>query len=114
LSSDIVVIGAVDNGYGLEAFAQRKLQASGKNIAISIRFGTEYEWIPGHLRIRGGSYWEPGRFQGVGGRPHLTMGAEYRFWQFRFWGSPYRLRLSAIGDFADNYVNAGLSVGFWH
>jgi hypothetical protein len=69
--------------------------------------------VPGKVRVRGGTYWEPGRFVGVGGRPHLTAGVELGFLDFNFFGAR-RLRLSVTGDLARRYGNAGLSVGFWH
>ena len=114
LAADIAITGAVNNAYGVEAFAHKKLQASGRNAVMSVRSGAEYEWLPGRLRLRAGAYWEPGRFQGVGGRPHATLGVEGRIWSFCFWGERYRLRMSLTTDFAKRYGNTGLSVGFWH
>jgi hypothetical protein len=34
--------------------------------------------------------------------------------QFDLWRWRYRVRISATGDVASKYGNAGLSVGFWH
>ena len=64
--------------------------------------------------MRGGAYWEPGRFFDNKGRPHATLGVDVRLFQFGFWGDPYRLRISLAADAADRYGNAALSVGFWH
>jgi hypothetical protein len=113
IAADLVVTGSVDDGHGLEAFSQKTLQPSGRSIVVSARVGAEWEYVPGRLRLRGGAYWEPGRFEGVGGRPHLTMGIEGGFLDFRFFG-PRRLRVSLTGDIARRYGNAGISLGFWH
>jgi len=111
--SDIVVTGSAPHGYGLEAFGQHELQRSGKNVDYSLRGGVEYEWLPGRLRVRGGSYWEPGRFEGVGGRLHGTFGIEVRVLEFHAWGRR-RGRITLTGDVADRYQNLGISIGFWH
>lgn len=114
LAADVVVTGAVDGGAGLEAFGDQVLQRSGRTTSVSLRAGAEWEWLPGRLRLRAGSYWEPGRFDGVGGRLHGTFGAELSLFQFRLWSWDLRTRVSATGDVASRFANAGLSVGFWH
>ncbi len=83
-------------------------------MTLSPRVGAEFEWLPGRLRLRAGSYWEPQRFAGVPGRLHLTLGGELRMFAFQFWGAERRLALSMAVDGADDYGNAGLSFGFWH
>ena len=113
LAADLVVTGATRNGYGIEAFSMQQLQRSGRAIAVSPRGGAEYEWLPGRLRLRGGSYWEPSRFDGVGGRLHFTIGAELAVWEFPLFG-PHRLRLTFTADEAARYRNIGASIGFWH
>ena len=113
LAADLVVTGATANGYGIEAFSMKQLQRSGRSIAVSPRGGAEYEWLPGRLRLRGGSYWEPSRFDGVGGRLHVTIGAELAVWEFHLLG-PHRLRLTFTADEATRYRNIGASIGFWH
>ena len=115
LAADVVVTGAVDNGYGIERYILAKqLQPSGRHVNLSYRVGADYEWKPGRLRVRGGSYWEPGRFEDVGGRLHLTFGLDVRFWSFCFWRERYRARLSLTGDVADRYGNGALSIGLWN
>jgi hypothetical protein len=114
VEADVLVSGAVPDGYGLEGFAAGVLQPSGRRTVVSARAGAEYEWIPGWLRLRGGTYWEPSRFEGVGGRLHATLGLDTRLFSFCFWDGRYRVRLSLTGDAAARYGNAGVSVGFWH
>lgn len=119
LTADLVVTGHVASGHGVQAFAARQLQPSGRNVGISPRFGAEYEWVPGRFRIRGGSYWEPSRFrdpagQTIQGRLHVTLGLDVRVWSFRLWNESYRVRLTLTSDGARQYGNGGLSIGFWH
>ncbi len=111
--ADLVVTGSSANAYGLDAFAWNELQRSGSSIVWSLRGGAEYEWLPGRLRVRAGSYWEPERFEGVAGRLHGTFGIEVRVFEFHAWGRR-RGRITLTGDLADRYNNVGISVGFWH
>jgi hypothetical protein len=112
IAADVVLTGATARGYGLEAFGMQGLQRSGRHLALSVRGGVEYEWLPGRLRVRAGAYWEPGRFDDVGGRRHTTFGADLRVLQFHLWG-PRRGRISITSDVATRYRNVGLSIGFW-
>lgn len=112
-AADLVVTGATSNGYGVEAFGMRQLQASGRSTVVGVRGGAVYEWKPGRLRVRGGSYWEPGRFDGVGGRMHVTLGADLRVLQFWLFGAR-RGRISLTGDVASHYRNIVFDIGFWH
>jgi hypothetical protein len=113
LATDVVITGATSNGNGIEAFGMQELQPSGRHTVIGVRGGAEYEWLPGRLRLRGGSYWEPGRFDGVGGRLHATFGTDLRVLQFHLWGVR-RGRISITGDVADRYRNIAFDIGFWH
>lgn len=113
LAADLVVVGASKEAYGVEAFGMHELQRTGRDTAVSLRGGTEFEWLPGRLRLRAGSYWEPARYDNVGGRLHVTFGTELRVFEFFAWGRR-RGRISFTGDVAARYRNVALSVGFWH
>ncbi|MGE0398382.1 MAG: hypothetical protein AB7T06_16880 [Kofleriaceae bacterium] len=113
LTTDLLITGNSPNAYGIEGFAMQELQRSGKDFAISLRGGAEYEWLPGRFRVRAGSYWEPSRFEGVDGRIHVTFGVELRVFEFYLWGRR-RGRLSFTGDVAERYRNVAASIGFWH
>ena len=118
LAADVLVTGSVPEGHGIEAFSRNQLQVSGDRTVVSVRAGAEYEWVPGRFRIRGGSYYEPGRFRGadgrrVPGRVHATAGLDLRIWQFQVFRWKYRLRISLTADLAERYTNGGLSLGFW-
>ncbi|MBZ0233793.1 MAG: hypothetical protein K8M05_15805 [Deltaproteobacteria bacterium] len=112
VAADLRLVG---DGMGLEAFSRNTWQRSGRHVSFGANLGAEWEALPGRLRLRGGTYWEPGRFADVRGRPHLTAGVEVGFFTFRFWwNKKYRLRLGLTGDFAPRFGNAGLSFGFWN
>lgn len=113
IAADIVVTGPTEDGAGLEAFTRGLLQRSGRSAAVSPRLGGEFEWLPGRLRLRAGTYWEPARLTGTSGRIHGTAGAEVRWLQFNLFG-PRRLRFSFTIDVSRKYINGGLSLGFWH
>lgn len=112
VAADLWLVGTTRNGHGLEKFGMQELQRSGERGAIGARAGAEFEALPGRLRIRAGTYWEPSRFANVTGRLHGTFGVEVRVWQFRAWG-PRRARIGMLTDIAARYRNIGLSVGFW-
>ncbi len=119
LAADIVVTGTTQNGVGLQAFTLHQLQPSGRSVSFSLRGGAQYEWLPGRLRVRAGSYWEGSRFLDpnntpIPGRIHLTTGFDLRIWSFGFWNNPYRVKLSFAADFARQFGNSGLSLGLWH
>lgn len=113
LVGDVVITGPSANAYGLDAFGIEQLERSGRHSALSIRGGAEWEWVPGRLRLRGGTYWEPNRFEGVPGRLHGTFGIEGRVFEFEAWGRR-RGRITGTADLASGYRNIGVSIGFWH
>jgi hypothetical protein len=114
LTADVLVTSPSPDAYGLEAFGMQMLQRSGADFAISGRAGAEVEPLPGRLRVRAGSYWEPGRFEGVGGRIHGTFGLEVRVFEVPVWGKRRRGRVSFTGDVASRYRNLAVSIGLWH
>jgi hypothetical protein len=113
LASDVVITGTSPNGYGLQAFGMHLLEPCGRDVSWSLHGGAEYEWLPGRLRVRAGSYWEPGRCEGVSGRLHGTFGIEVRTLEFHLWGLR-RGRITVTGDVASRYDNLAVSIGFWH
>jgi hypothetical protein len=108
------LIGPVSNGYGMEAFAAKQLQPSGRELSFTPRLGIESEVIPGWLRLRAGTYYEDSRFEGVSARPHATGGAEGHIFSFHLGGTEHRVSLSVAADAAPRYHNVGFSAGFWN
>lgn len=112
LAADLVITGASEAAYGLEAFGKNLWQRSGRHSAWSPRLGAELEAVPGVLRVRGGLYWEPARFVGVDGRAHVTASFELRMFHIRFFGLR-RLAFTGAADLARRYNNLGISFGLW-
>jgi hypothetical protein len=113
ISAEVVASGPVDDAIGLDGFIEQKMEQSGEEISWSARIGAEAEIIPGWARLRGGCYWEPSRFEDHSGRIHGTFGLEVRLIEISFLGD-YVLKFSSAVDFAQNYSNVSLSIGFWH
>jgi hypothetical protein len=111
---DLSFMGAVSNGYGLEAFAAKQLQQSGRNITLTPRLGLESNVIKGWLRLRAGTYDESSRFPQTSARLHATGGGEVRLFAFNLLGQQRRVSLSFAADVATQYQNVGLSLGFWN
>lgn len=111
---DVSFMGAVENGYGMEAFANRQLQPSGRHVSVTPRLGLESELVPAWLRLRAGTYYEASRFADQRARAHLTGGAEVRLFAFHLLHHERRVAISFAGDVARRYHNVGLSVGFWN
>lgn len=112
LAADLVITGASEAAYGLEAFGQNLWQRSGRHTAWSPRLGAELEAVPGVLRVRGGLYWEPARFVGIDGRAHVTASFELRMFHVWFLGRR-RLAFTGAADLARRYNNLGISIGLW-
>ncbi len=114
VTADIALIGPVADGMSVAGFAAQMPQASGRTANVSARVGAEAELVPARLRLRAGSYWEPERIEGRGGRIHGTLGAELKLFGFSFLGRERRVRVALAADVADHYQNIALSLGFWH
>jgi len=114
IAIDLSFTGAVENGYGLEAFAAKQLQQSGRSTTVTPRLGLESELLPGWLRLRAGTYLEPSRFPETDARWHLTGGFEVRVVAFHLLGQERRVQISAAADVATRYQNVGFSIGFWN
>jgi hypothetical protein len=112
ISADVQIAGAVDNAVGVTSFLAGVREESGRGAATSVRLGAESEVWRRRLRLRAGTYYEPSRFA-TPGRVHGTFGLDVRLFDFTAWGAR-SLRAGLVGDFARDYSNAGISLGFWH
>ena len=87
-----------------------------RSVTASVRLGVEIEPWPDRLKLRGGGYFEPSRFEGVAGRMHATAGLDVRLFEWDLFGlvPGTAWRLSLVGDVARRYVDWGIGIGFWH
>jgi hypothetical protein len=113
LVADLRMEGRVPEADGLEAFLEQKHQRSGHRSTVSPRVGGEAEVLPGRLRLRAGTYFEPARFTGVPGRVHGTGGFQLRLFRLPFFGG-HELAFSYAVDAAPRYAAHFISLGFWH
>ena len=113
LTGDLVFYGPSENAVGVESVLAQKKQPIGTHTTMSVRLGTELETIPGRLRVRLGSYYEPSFFEDIQGRTHLTGGIEARLFHTSIWGD-YDWGLTFTVDYAGNYLNQFVSIGFWY
>jgi len=109
VTADLEITGSVDDdAIGVLSYLADQPLSSGRGTAVSVRAGAESEVLPNRLRVRGGAYFEPSRFESAVGRPHLVAGADVRITVFWDWS------LSAVADVAPGYRNWSLGMGFWH
>jgi hypothetical protein len=113
VASDVVFTAASENAVGVESVLAQKIQPIGTHSTASFRIGSELESLPGRLRLRLGSYYEPSYFEGVASRTHLTGGFEVRMlhssiWSEQDWGFTF------TADSARDYMGVFVSLGFWY
>lgn len=115
LTADLVIVGRVTDGIGVDAFVDQQLRPSGEHPSFSLRAGAETELWRNVLKIRGGSYIEAPRSTGAY-RLHATAGLDLRVARFYMTGFilPTQLRLSAAFDAASGYFNWSITAGFWY
>jgi len=113
VAADLLFTEPSENAVGVESVLAQKIQPVGTHRTISVRVGSELETIPGRLRLRMGSYYEPSNYEGVSGRTHLTSGFEVRMFHSSIWGEN-DWGLTATIDSARDYLNILLSIGFWY
>ena len=119
----VLTTGSVENGVSIDTFLSQANESLGPNavsarsggaVNFSPRFGIEAEAIPNWLILRGGSYYEPSRFGGVG-RQHFTFGTSLRVFSASFWGLfpewPYSL--DAAMDLAPRYESISASIALF-
>ena len=114
VAADLGMVGPVPGAMSVAGFAAGTPQASGRDVNVLARVGAEAEILPGRLRVRAGSYWEPARVAGRSGRVHGTAGLELRLFRFSLWEKERRVRIALAIDVAETYQNIALSLGLWH
>lgn len=113
VSAQMVILGPLKKTIGTDAFFEQIYERTGRGVDVGAHLGVEAEVWRNRLRLRGGGYWEPSRFEHYAGRMHGTFGLELRLFDFKLWG-PRSLSLSSSLDLASRYNNVSFSVGFWH
>lgn len=116
VSADLRLLGPVDDGIGVDAFIAQERARRGDRVSVGVHVGAEAEPWPRRMKVRCGIYWEPARYVNVSGRLevrgrlHGTAGFDFRL--FDLLGTS--LRAGFYVDGARDWVNWGVSLGFWH
>jgi hypothetical protein len=76
---------------------------------VGVRFGVESEILQNRMKVRGGSYLEPSRFQRSYYRPHGTLGFDVRLFDLWRWS----FRGTATVDLAPRFFDWGAAIGIW-
>jgi hypothetical protein len=113
VASDLLFTASSENAVGVESVLAQKIQPVGTHNTTSVRIGSELETMPGRLRLRLGSYYEPSNYEGVQSRTHLTGGFEVRMFHTSYWGE-YDWSLTYTVDSARDYLNMFVALGFWY
>jgi hypothetical protein len=113
VAGDLLFTESSSNAVGVESVLAQKIQSVGARDTLGVRLGSELETIPGRLRLRLGTYYEPSNYQGVSSRMHVTGGFEVRVLHTSLWGE-YDWSLTATVDSARDYLNVLVAIGFWY
>jgi hypothetical protein len=117
LAGSMVISGRVEQAVGVESLVSQTVNRSGLKAVVSPRLGTEAAIFPNFLKLRGGSYIEPTRFDGSTPRVHATFGADVKLavWNvLGLWPDDYMWRLGLGGDVSRDYFTWGLTIAGWY
>ncbi len=116
LSTDVIAYGRVPDAIGIDAFIDQERRRRAETASFGFRLGIEAEPWSNRLKLRSGTYVEPGRNVGVDPRPHFTFGWDVRLFRWEAFGpsNPWDFRLGSSMDVARDYFDLGLGLGFWH
>jgi hypothetical protein len=117
IAASMLVTGSVDEAIGVESFVSQVVNRSGQRTVMSPRFGLEVAVLPELLKLRGGSYIEPTRFESSEARVHGTVGLDLRLliWNvFGLWPDDYVWRLGLGADISRRYSTWGVTIAGWY
>jgi hypothetical protein len=118
VTTAIRVTAPTKDGVGLESFLRQVVQRSGQEWSFSPRGAIETEAIPGWLIVRGGSYYEPTRFETSSPRVHATGGLDLHVpiftSLFGLLEDGTSFRVGGALDGTRNYFGWSVTAGLWH
>ncbi len=117
ITSSLVVSGAARQAVGIESFLHQIVRRSGERVVYSPRIGIETEIVPDWVKVRGGSYLEPGRMFESTPRVHGTAGLDLRLVRWSVFGigpDDYLWRLALSADASERYFSWGIMIGGWY
>ena len=118
VTTSIMLTGTVNNAVGIESMLNRAVQRSGEHTTASPHVGVETELWPNWLRLRGGCYLEPSRFDSnpKGARLHATFGFDQKVLPWSVFGAfpdDTEWRIGGSLDASRSYLGWGISIGVW-
>jgi len=117
VSAAMLVSGSVQEAVGIESMVAQVVNRSGERVVGSPRLGLESGGFLSFMRLRGGSYMEPTRFDGSTARVHGTFGFDIKLvkWNvFGLWPDDYMWRLGFGLDVARQYSTWGVTIAGWY
>ncbi|HVJ16294.1 MAG TPA: hypothetical protein VM686_12720 [Polyangiaceae bacterium] len=117
IAGSMLISGAVTDGVGVESLLSQRVHRSGERAVVSPRLGLEVAVVPEWLKLRGGSYLEPTRFETSTPRVHGTFGLDVRLlpWDvLGLWPADYLWKLGLGADVASQYNTWGITIGGWY
>ncbi|HWO14915.1 MAG TPA: hypothetical protein VNN80_35675 [Polyangiaceae bacterium] len=117
ISTSLLISGKLEDAIGVENMVSQVVQRSGRHTVFSPRLGLEGAVLPELLKLRGGSYIEPTRFETSTARVHGTFGMDIRLvnWNvFGLWPDNYVWRVGLGGDVSRRYFSWGITIGGWY
>lgn len=114
LAADLELSSAVHNGVEPQAWMAGVNRTSGAHATASPRFGAEIEAVPDALRLRAGTYRDPGRASDAELRWHVTGGVELKLFHIRLRGERIPLAIRNGFDLSQRYAQVQLlGLTFW-
>jgi hypothetical protein len=117
ISASMLVTGPVVDAVGVESLLSQVVNRSGQHTVVSPRLGLEWGALPELLKVRGGTYLEPTRFDTSEPRWHATAGLDIKLikWNvFGLWPDDYMWRLGLGLDASRRYYTWGLTIAGWY
>ena len=117
ISAAFLISGPVGEAVGVESLVTQTVNRSGQRAVGSPRLGLESGGFLSFLRVRGGTYLEPTRFDGSEARLHATLGVDLKLirWNvFGAWPDDYLWRLGLSADAARQYSTWGITLAGWY
>jgi hypothetical protein len=116
ISVSALVTGPVADAVGVESLLSQTVNRSGQSTVISPRLGVEWGALPELLKLRGGTYLEPTRFDTSEPRWHATAGLDLKLirWNvFGLWPDDYMWRLGLGADASRRDYTRGITNAGW-
>jgi hypothetical protein len=108
---DVALVGAIRDAVTVQDWTDGDVEGEDLPLAASFAFGVEMAPLPEHLRLRAGTYTEPGRVTGAGLLVHGTVGVDVAVVEWP--KDRLRWRVGPVLDVSAAEVQVGMGLGQW-